>query len=144
MTIHKRSIGRALAVTFIVVTVVAGGAAAGYAIGTARGLTSQAASNGNAGTQLAAFRASEHQGSAENPNTAVAGAAPTWSGDPYSDHFIGVSPDFQAGLSQAAVEDLAAFHASEHQGSNENLNAVDYSAFRASEHEGSSENPIVR
>ena len=45
MTIQKRSIGRALALTALVLTVLAGGAAAGNAVATARA-NSQAAAQG--------------------------------------------------------------------------------------------------
>lgn len=113
MTIQTRSIGRALAITTLVLAVMAAGGIAGYAVGAVRSSSSQAATQVVGGEQLAAFRASEHQGSTENAN-----AAADLAGFRAAEHQGSTqNPDLK-------VASYGAFHASEHQGSSENPSAV--------------------
>jgi hypothetical protein len=109
LTIQMRSIGQALAITTLVLAVMAAGGIVGDAVGTARSSGSQAATQVVGSQPFAAFRASEHQGSTEN-----ADAAADLAGFRAAEHQGSTqNPDLKGAID-------GPFHASEHEGSSEN------------------------
>jgi hypothetical protein len=100
------------------------GGAGGYALATARALpatlpSAAEQSQGPRANDIAGFSATEHQGSAENPNAAAA-TAPSNTSFLASEHEGSAeSPD---GLATRTLANIS-FLASEHQGSRENPDA---------------------